>query len=80
MNKINSYIGKIFFGLTVVAVLFKEEILPGQLDVGVSISLLAFGFFIMIVGLVLDDRQRLSEIKAEKERKEKWIRSLYGKE
>jgi hypothetical protein len=80
MNKINSLIGKLVFGLAVVSVLFKEKILPSSFDVGDCINVLLIGFSCMIIGFILEDIQRVRNKKLEEEQRKKWINSLYRKE
>lgn len=78
MKNLNSKIGKFFFALTIIAVLFRNEI-GLEMNLGGWTFFMTFGLFLMFIGFVLDDLNRVRKIKSEEKRRQEWIRSLYRK-
>ncbi len=79
MQKIYSLIGKIVFGLTVILVVLSENYWPGKVNPDLGVLILLGGFSFFILGFVFDDHARDKKIKAEKDKRQAWINSLYGR-
>jgi hypothetical protein len=72
--------GKLTFAIIVIAVILRDNAVFADLQTSDWILLLGLGFIIMCIGNILNEHDKRKKWREEQERREKWIKSLHGKQ